>query len=277
MSSRPTFWLAIPVFRGGDFFVECLGSVSAHVQKFDGILISLNGPEDSIREDLAVALDFASLNARRIEIIRTGEFLSAQTHNKFIMDSLRDRGIRGDDLVMNLFHDDVLMDDFERPELFSDRVIVGDWLELRSNLKHQALSEPAVLVSNWLARWRFHGAWTNGSGMVASWQVWSDVARKMEAWKTGVRYEFLALTHSSVSTLEKSKRPLVRIRLHPGQAGRNQRISQWLRGELMFMHWIVEQGRAREIRVVLGIAFLTLALLKRVASHSLSMVRAGRG
>ena len=277
MSSLPAFWLVIPVFRGGDFFAECLESVSAHVQKFDGILISLNGTEDSVREDRATALEFATLDAKRIQIITTGEFLSGESHNKFILDSLRGRGIIEDDLVMNLFHDDLLAVDFERPELLADRVIAGDWLELVSDRRHQAISEPSVLASNWLANWGFHGAWTNGSGMIAPFAVWSDVAEKLESWKTGVRYEYLALTHKRVLTIQKSEQPLVRIRIHPGQAGRNQSLSKWFLGELMFICWLIEQGRARDIRVLLGITFLGIALVKRIAWHPFSIVHGRRG
>lgn len=256
-------FLLIPVRTGGTHFVECLKGLSkSNAKRFDRIFISLNGTPVEVREDLD-AINSWLINFDNVEIMFTHSELSAVEHNLFCLNRIRSFGGKLSDIVTNLFHDDVPMRNFGPELVQSGTVCIGDWERLDSNQTFRAwygTNRP----QQWLETFDFHGCFTNGSGMSAQLSVWMDVAKECVKWRTGVRYEFLALTHRSVTLMTKVSPPNLQIRIHPKQAGANISLGQYFRGEVMFILWLLNGKRIRSVRSFLTVIFLAGATIRGV-------------
>ncbi len=258
ISEKPL--LVIPVFNGGEFFRECFSSVVGKEFDFERVFISLNGTPDGRAVDRATLDSFGEL-AKNVVLLETPYLLESFEHLNFITQALS-KEFSDDRLVMNLFHDDVLLRTPKLGECEKESVMLGDWGNLVEGGSIAALTKRSISPTSWIRSFAFHRIPTNGSGMVAPLGVLRDVSISLQKWRTGVRFEYLLCTHSSVKSLKAAKEPLVALRIHAGQEGANVKCSSFVRGEVLFMIWLAKHGRARGLSGLAVLVFLGMALMK---------------
>lgn len=258
ISEKPV--LVIPVYNGGGFFRECFSSVVGKEFHFERVLISLNGTPDGRAEDRATLESFGKL-AENVVLLETPCSMESFEHHKFIMEALSNE-FSDDRLVMNLFHDDVLLRAPKLGECEKESVMLGDWGNLLEGGSIAALKKSSLSPTNWIHSFSFHRIPSNGSGMVAPLGVLRDVSLSLQKWRTGVRFEYLLCTHSSVKSLCAAKEPMVALRIHAGQEGANVNRSSYVRGEVLFMIWLTKHGRAKGVSGLAVLVFLGMALVK---------------
>ena len=98
--------LVVPVYRGGPRFERCLTSLFHAHEFFSGLLLSINGPTDSL--DLTAAQKFQELSDFPVEILNTGVELTSMNHIRYWATHLRKNKVSLDQHVMWLGHDDEL-------------------------------------------------------------------------------------------------------------------------------------------------------------------------
>ena len=260
--------LIIPVYNGGDFFRDCYESVIGKESSFEMVFISLNGTPTGRAADQETLKSFGK-PAENVVLLETPTVLSSFDHQNFLIDAVSKR-YSDDRLVMSLFHDDVLLRAPSRDECNPESVILGDWRNLLESGLITALKRSPISPTEWMSSFLFHRIPTNGSGMVAPLGVMRDVSLSLRKWRTGVRFEYLLCTHSSVKSLCAVKEPLVSLRIHDMQEGANVDLPSFVRGEAMFMAWLFSHRRAVGIPGLAVVIFLGLALIKNAAARLLA-------
>jgi hypothetical protein len=96
--------LVLPVYRGGEKFQRALESIRATEQYFRRIVISLNGPLDSL--DAERAQGFLADGSTKVEVVQTGSELPWMQHQYFWLAHLEATGERPHDWVYWFAHDD---------------------------------------------------------------------------------------------------------------------------------------------------------------------------
>jgi len=187
--------------------------------------------------------DSVPLDNDRFLVLETACSISAELHMREILKKIRKQGIRDTAQIMTLFHDDWLIRAPGEIELESSSVLAGDWITDQSRVSNSAIEGSSQEVRTWLEGGHFRNIFTNGSGMIAPLAVRESAIRMLSLFRTGVRSEYLVLTHRNIRTIEKVSLPLVRIRIHAGQDGRNQSVSSSFRGDVAFFIWLFLEGR----------------------------------
>ncbi len=254
--------LLIPVFRGGELFRECLLSVKGREAGFSKIVVSINGNESERALDKRI-LDEVGIEASILVVFETDRSLSAPAHSQLFLNRMSNLGLAPGTMVMNLFHDDVLLRDLGDIKLSPDTVIAGDWETSETLGSVSAMVGDSVPVKTWLESLEKRGSFINGSGMIAPLVVRQDAAKTMALFRTGVRYEFFLMTHRAISNLERTALPLVKIRIHSGQDGQRQNAISTFRGDVAYVLWLILHGRAFS-----GQGFLTVIQLLVTSIHS---------
>jgi len=267
ISDKPV--LIIPVYKGGELFRECYASVVGKESGFEMIFISLNGTSAGRAADLETLKSFGK-PAENVLLLETPTVLPSFDHQNFLIDAVSKR-FSDERLVMSLFHDDNLLRPPSRDESQPDSVILGDWQNLVEGGLISALKKSPDSPTNWIRSFAFQKITTNGSGMVVPLGVMRDVSLSLQRWRTGVRYEYLLCTHSSVKSLCAAREPLVSLRIHEMQDGANVDLPSFVRGEAMFMSWLVDQKRAVGLSGLGVLAFLGLALAKNSSVRLLGL------
>ncbi len=234
---------------------DCLESLVPFSEDFEQIWISVNG--NSACQDYQTCANWVSQNNRgNVTILLTGSELTALEHAKFYLSRMSELGVKSGTSVANLFHDDVVIQ--APPRIKHDEVLLGNWLVGDSKLNNLAeTSNPEVVsAQKWIDRLGFHGIFTNGSGMIASWQVHWDVANFIDPKLQGARYEYMLATHRSIETIVATRSPWVLVRTHGLQAGSRVTVSNRSKSELSFLSWLIKNNRIRGVRGLRPTLFL---------------------
>lgn len=249
------------MFNGGELFRQCLESIVGKEYHFENIFISFNGEEDRIQSDLEIYRQ-SKIQHDFVKVLSTGVTLRPEEHNLFILNQLAKHGLTPNSMIMNLFHDDLLLTSKFAMEGGTDFVTIGRWKIIGDTTEKSAIGTQKVSPQTWLRKFKFHKAFTNGSGIIAPFHVFEDVAIELCKFRTGVRYEYLILTHESVQEIREKTSPLVSLRIHASQAGANVAFREYWRGEIMFTRWLFKNQRVRKLSDLAFIFFLLLALVK---------------
>lgn len=234
--------LLIPVFRGGTLFKECLESVRPYELDFEKIIVSING-DDIHREQDRRTLAESDISPTKLLLLEAPKELPGPAHHRFALKQIVKMGFSLDSQIMALFHDDWLQRSPSDCKVDSTTVVVGDWLTNESPDQRAAVPLARQRVKDWLEQGGISNAFINGSGMIASLRARYAASLIMSVFRTGVRYEFFLMTHKSVSHLEKTTMPLVKIRIHAEQDGLRQTPVSALLGDVAFFLWLLFQGR----------------------------------
>ena len=259
--------LLIPVFRGGDFLKDCLESISGKESGFDQIVISINGDllERTIDRQTVLSSHLAKEN---LVVFETTKSLSTYRHSRFMLRQLRTMGLDSETQVMNLFHDDWLLNSPGAGLADSRTVVVGDWEKTAPPSPVSAVEGSSQNVRDWLWGSGRKQIFVNGSGMISTLGAREEASKILSIFKTGVRYEHLLITHRTVKTVKSASPALIKIRVHEGQDGFNQTAFQAFRGDMAFSIWLILQGRffsCLEFRFLLGaIATSFISFFSRV-------------
>ncbi len=227
--SRPT--LVVPVYRGGERFQRCLRSLAGNEEFFAGIVLSVNGPSDSL--DLHAARAFAATSPAKVLILNTGHEVTSMDHGRFWAAELRRRGLAPRDRVLWLAHDDEL----HRPGLLAatapDRewaldpttTILGPWL-----LRHEAVDRlyeipedesletwtcfpghegRAVPAMHWVRQQLTHPTYLSFSGAVFPFSSMLSIIDSRPRKKAGMRIEMSVATAPGMSLVTEAAEPLV--------------------------------------------------------------------
>jgi hypothetical protein len=249
--------LLIPVFRGGALFEACLKSVRPYVSDFEKIIVSINGGKNDRELDKEILAE-SGITPTKLILLETDRSLTGPAHNRLALKNILKLGFSFDSQIMALFHDDWLQRSPLDCAIDLSTVLVGDWLTNESSSQRTAISLPRQKVTDWIEKGGYAGAFINGSGMIASLRARYAASLVMSIFRTGVRYEFFLMTHKSVSHLERTAQPLVKIRFHPDQDGLRQTAFSTLRGDVAFFFWLLFQGRINS-RKSLGFAMGVLS------------------
>ena len=261
--------LLIPVFRGGALFRECLLSIKGREADFSKIVVSINGNESERNIDKRILSD-SSIEPSNLVVFETERSLSAPAHSRLLLDRMSDLGLSPDTQVMNLFHDDVLLNNLPDIQLSPNNALVGDWKTSENNSSVAAIIGDHVSVKSWFENSEKRGAFINGSGMIAPLGVRKDAAKMMSLFRTGVRYEFFLMTHRKIMFLQRNHTPLVQITIHGEQDGQRQTALSTLRGDMAYVLWLIIQGRTFSRK-----GFLAVTKLLVTSIHS-AFLRARR-
>ena len=103
-------------------------------------------------------------------------------------------------------------------------------------------SKPGMTRRQWFVFLQSQGhAFTNLSGTIATLRVLSDVARflRLTAARKGLRFEYMLASHRSVHRIHRQRAPLVAVRRHGSQEGRNVRKIDSVKDELRYCLWLI--------------------------------------
>lgn len=280
--------LLIPVYRGGSFFVECLESLRGALDCFQEVVISFNGPEKE--QDYAAFLRNRPGPEEKFRCLFAPTTLGGCQHMAFVCQKLRetlDPGV----LVFLMAHDDLLRADAVRrflgaAELNQRSFYLGDWITFESETPlvertETALPEGAtsIGVDEWLRHnWRQERrhVYTNMTGIVVPLlslrRVTDWYARTGSA--TGSRFEYCLATAREHTRILKAPEPLVKVRHHPAQDGRNVQPLSSMADELRYRTWMMLNLRGRAFfSQVIGGPWGLLSTLKLANRRLRSQVR----
>jgi hypothetical protein len=260
--------LLIPVYRGGQFFVECLESLQGALDCFQQVVISFNGPDQE--QDYAAFLRNRPGPEEKFLCLFTSATFDACRHLAFVAQKLR--GIFDPEApVFLLAHDDLLRADAVRRFLESGGLdgasfYLGDWIAFESTqpaLEETQTALPADCASLGVEEWlqynwsqERHHVYTNMTGIVVPLlslrRVTDWYARTGSA--TGARFEYCLATSREHTRIQRSLEPLVKVRHHPAQEGRNLPHLASMADELRYRIWMMLnlRGRAFFSQVILG-------------------------
>jgi hypothetical protein len=106
LGADPRPVLVIPVYRGGERFARCLRSLVCAAEYFSSVVISINGPAESL--DLQAAEGFQLQAGLAVAVLNTTVEMNSMSHSRFWTNELRRRHLPATAHVMWLGHDDEL-------------------------------------------------------------------------------------------------------------------------------------------------------------------------
>ena len=221
--------------------MELLASLDEAGDLFERIVVSFNG--DQAEEDEHKLNRSLVGSFKNLIIIRTRKSLPAIRHMSFFVDYLK-RNFPSDSPIFLLAHDDVLLTGNLRGFLaakgdFKGGCTLGDWM-IFSDAEHKdvrlgtafppGVSEmTAVDFIQWQTATSSNSIFTNMSGMIVSLCALAKVAwvynLPLEGY--GARFEYCLATSRYHSKLLRADPPLVKIREHPGQEGKNVPVAAY--------------------------------------------------
>lgn len=253
-------YLILPVYYGGDKFNRALRSIAGCLNVFDLIVISINGGSNSVDEQILSNYNFDE--RPNVVIFRTEMDLSPVDHAKFIV-----RGVNNlfeiDGRIMFLAHDDELIKEnllvWKRnifPNASPTEGFIGDYYVcnemINSTISAKNIVRPlqninsdsSLEVLGWLRylkNLKSKHTYTNMSGMIVPVKVYYDYIRFQNRTfgKIGARFEYMLLSHHSISRITSIKAPIVRVYEHLNQEGRNvPKVSYYL-DEVRYLLWLI--------------------------------------
>ena len=211
--------VVIPVYKGGEYFRECLESFLPHLECFDTIAASIN--KSPLQEtDIAAFKEFQKKLPKHITsfYLKQKFSLGPRGHAAFVRWQLRKKSLQGFQMIMA--HDDVLLENFSTV-----------YQSLQTKLHDGAIINPArsffdKSFSPENKIYDFYGARNFPEGLPVDEFVLQDFDRTRAITKYllfGYRGEYIFLTAPSVTTIYSTPEPVIGIRVHPGQQGAVQK------------------------------------------------------
>lgn len=256
-------------------FSEALQSATPHLEKFRHVIVSINGFQEGT--DAQVAQEWLDANSiSNCTIVVTGRELNPVSHSFFALSQLLKLGASLDDQVMDLYHDDWLLD---VPKVQKNDVLLGPWEVSRDgdvNVQVALGTHGFRNPSTWISSFSFHRIFTNASGMVAPLKVRLEVIEFMNSERylpKGVRFEYFLATHKDVSRICQSSSPMVRVRAHQGQASANLSRLHYSSADVAFLLWLVANKRISPIRNLPVVLYLLSSASLHYLRHLLDLVQ----
>lgn len=248
MNPKPT--LLIPVYKGGTFFGEMLNSIAGVSDLFEHVVISLNG-DDGTDESLIYAFPVGVFS--NLKVLKTPRILSPTKHFYFFIREL-ECFTKPDNPIFLLAHDDLIIEAhlrsfFEMEPNLKATCVLGDWLvfanknpiktERRTALPANTKS---VNAGQWLdyIRSKKAAVFTNMSGIIAPLKVLSELKflYKIPGESHAANFEYCIATSRHNKRVITTTEPLVKIREHALQQGKNIPISAFMVDEMRFRLWL---------------------------------------
>jgi hypothetical protein len=251
--------LVIPTHVTNGFFKEAFNSVNPFVECFKSVIVSINN-----RDGLAgiQACNQSFFNGSET-IWETKADLSPIGHFIWYTQKLK-RLYPPSQQIMFLCYDDLLKGENMR-DLFvrsgnseetSARICLGDYeligdeypsdkdycIDGTAQTFGRRYSKPGMTRLQWFVFLQSQGhAFTNLSGTIATLRVLSDVARflRLTAARKGLRFEYMLASHRSVRRIHRHRAPLVAVRRHGSQEGRNVEPIDAITDELRYSFWLL--------------------------------------
>lgn len=239
-------------------FERALKSVVPCSDLFKQIVISINGKDG--RDDIRLVRE-SGINPNLIKLFETkADFVSVK-HVIWLAGKLKNIFCQ-DDRVVLLAHDDELIADSFRNwyELYPSYGKHVAWIGNYEVYEDQSVDhsitvavEETVPPTGFLQPvslldWLMHNqsdprgyVYTNMSGMSIPFGVYLDLIswQKWTFGKVGARFEYMLLSHKSISGIMGSKRPYVRIHEHPNQEGKNVPSFEYPKDEIRYCLWLL--------------------------------------
>jgi len=251
--------LVIPTHVTNSFFEEAFNSVNPFVECFKAVVVSINN-KDGVPGIKASNQSFFHGS----EIIwETKSDLSPIGHFIWYTQRLK-RLYPPSQQIMFLCHDDLLkansmQDLFSRtsnPEVASTTVCLGDYEligdEYPSDNDYcvagtartfgRRFSKRGMTRRQWFVFLQAQGhAFTNLSGTITTLRVLCDVAQflRLTGARKGLRFEYMLASHRSVRRVRRNRAPLVAVRRHANQEGRNVEPIDAITDELRYSFWLL--------------------------------------
>lgn len=254
--------LVLRVYRGADLFERCLQSLQDCYHFFDLVVISVNGIGSSrdLYQINKICADWPNK-----AVFRTNAELSAQQHNVWLTNKLKDI-VKPSDRILFLSHDDELIgSELEKwIEHLSasppEAAWVGDFFVVAQHARGdgKTICESAlpslengkfISLIEWL---EINNAQvkkcvrTNISGLSVKFKVWYDVTRfrRCLGLGFGARQEYMLLAHRSVRGVSKKQPPMVKIWQHELQQGRNVPPTEYTKDEIRYCLWLLLNSKS---------------------------------
>jgi hypothetical protein len=251
--------LVLPVYRGGARFTRALASIPPASHHFTRILISVNSAKGS-PDDVAARATAAELpNA---EVITTGQEMIWVTHQYFWMDYLEKTGVRQDDWIYWLAHDDELkpsgidnlVDEQGNWPLQKGTIYMGPWA-MRHEGANELFSGPTNIsleswtsfplngplrlpVTEWIAQQLEQPTYINMGGSIATYATYQAMRNFRIKKPGGTRIEMVAAAARHHSFVEEFTEPVVISYGRPNSA-RTQFDAIARKDDLHLMAWLV--------------------------------------
>ncbi len=227
--------LLVQVYKGGEYFKECLESIEPHLGCFSAVYISVNGSV-LFDDDIKLAESFKTGHAdNRIILFSWESTLSAAVHSKSFYEKVLDED-KESDFFMTLCHDDILLSDFTensehlRFSLEKDDMVsmaksffsfTFDSNSLIGTSYGNLLSYPKQRVekTEYLMKCFDRYPETNCSGMVFPRDAFKEFTLLIPLFTYGYRSEYVQFANRQTTYVRGSAKPLVGIRMHPESEG----------------------------------------------------------
>lgn len=223
--------LVLPVYRGGLKFERALDSVLASEQFFRRIIVSLNGPHDSV--DVERATRYTQAHDSKVELITTGEELPWMEHQYFWLGHLERTGEDGSTWAYWFAHDDqirprgieALVDAHGNWPLNPKTIYLGPWgmrydplgsmyegspgAPLESWTSFPVAGPKRLKVAEWIAQQFEQPTYINMSGCVTQLSSFQALRAFPYAKPGGMRIEMATAAAPNNVAVEEFQEPVV--------------------------------------------------------------------
>lgn len=229
--------VVIPVYKGGEYFRECLERFLPHLECFDTIAASIN--KSPLQEtDIATFKEFQKKLPKHITsfYLKQKFSLGARGHAAFIRWQLRKKSLQGFQMIMA--HDDVLLENFSAVyRSFQDKLHDNSVINPARSFFDKSFSPEKKIYDYYGARNFPEGLpvdefvsqdfdrhyITNMSGIICTKQALDRANSITKYLIFGYRGEYIVLTAPNIITIYSTPEPVIGIRVHPGQQGSVQK------------------------------------------------------
>ena len=215
--------LVIPIFRGGDLFMDALRSVERSDIRFNKIIVSFNGVGDEDINMFTESCRFGELTYS-YTVFKTGADLSGNDHGKFMLDKLK-KITNENSLIFFLAHDDRILRNPESDEtekflssLDPNSVYFPSYsccqVQDYSTVIKINESEESIPPEIFFWRTQRENVPTSMSGIIAPLMAWNEAAEVMTRSGSGARFEHLLAIARPVKLIHFHKHPGQTLMLH---------------------------------------------------------------
>lgn len=247
LDCRPV--LIIPTLSSRTTLSATLDSVLPCENLFARVFISINGLPSASHES---ALDaFSKAIEGRCILLRTGKFIKAQNHARFIARNTA-KLLHPRQSTMFLCDDDLLGSKESLIEYFrfvqqDNNFIVGmgNFATFQHNPEsfhiptQNLAANEAIQSTDFVARTRAKSHFSNISSMMMAAKIWQDAVLFMSIFgSSGYFAEYIYATHRSASLLYSPPSISAYIREHPNQEARTLPYVAFVHDEIIYFLWV---------------------------------------
>lgn len=244
--------IILPVYRGGDYFRECLASIVPHIDIVKCLYISIN-KSISQKEDIESAQEFIDkYTDLTVKIYIRNRELTAKNHGYALLNDIMP--VISAEYVMFLCHDDILLPSFSSEILpllknfcSDSSIVINPAREFyfesftKENLRYTFYGlklfpeglDICQFISNDIDRHYI----TNISGIVFSRQCLTEYSKISKMLRYGYRAEYLLLASKTNTRIISTHVPVIGIREHSQQQGAiNKPIARFIDDSIYFLY-----------------------------------------